>query len=211
MKIQKQLLRHDPNNGVFGDCHRTAIACVLDMDAADVPHFMGDKAEWDMGNSERAHDRVEEWLNARGMTQISVAFPGSLDLDTLLKCVAMNCYGSACLLGGTSKNGCGHTVVCLGGKIVCDPSQDESGVVGPMSDGHYWVTFFGSTRALGDKSRLGPIGGDIPLIFTVKVAGVECGEGWPAEETFYIPKVTDELDEGIASAILRTVEEEKEQ
>ncbi len=74
MKVQKQLFRHKPAEGIYGDCHRTAIACVLDMDAKDVPHFMDGKAF--SGEAENAHDRAEAWLNARGIATINIVFSG---------------------------------------------------------------------------------------------------------------------------------------
>lgn len=35
----KQLLKHDPANGVYGDCFRTCIACLLERPVTEVPHF----------------------------------------------------------------------------------------------------------------------------------------------------------------------------
>jgi hypothetical protein len=149
MRIQKQLNRHDPANGVYGDCHRTAIACVLDMDACDVPHFMDKKP--DNSEAPECHEAIEVWLNARGLTQISVCYSGSIDLDLVLRTV-MNSNpqspGLVFLLGGTSRNKCNHTVVCCDGEIICDPSLDDAGIVGPMSDGNWWVTFFGAMAAV---------------------------------------------------------------
>jgi hypothetical protein len=49
--------------------------------------------------------------------------------------------GIFCLLGGTSRSGCGHTVIVCDGEIAWDPSQANSGIVGPMSDGFFWLTF----------------------------------------------------------------------
>src|SRR5581483_4068025 len=84
MKVQKQLNRHRPQEGIYGDCHRTAIACVLDMDAKDVPHFMDGKHDCD---ADDAYKAVESWLNARGFTHINVLFSGELSLDAVLKSV----------------------------------------------------------------------------------------------------------------------------
>ncbi|WP_407155195.1 hypothetical protein [Bradyrhizobium sp. STM 3557] len=146
MKPQKQLNRHRPEQGIYGDCHRTAIACVLDMDAQDVPHYM-DASAYDDG-AEAAHDRVEAWLNARGIVTINMLFPGETPLKDVL------CTVSACnprsrpvfILGGQSRNGVNHSVVCCDGEIVCDPSQDDSSIVGPCDDGYYWLTFFGHVQ-----------------------------------------------------------------
>lgn len=152
MKPQKQLFRHRPSEGTYGDCHRTAIAIVLGLDAADVPHFM-DGA--DGKNAEEAHDRCEAWLNARGIATINVLFPGEVPLREVLNTVAAcNPRGRPVfILGGESRNGVNHSVVACDGKIVCDPSQDESGIVGPCSDGFYWLTFFGHLDATADPAR----------------------------------------------------------
>ena len=143
MKPQKQLFRHRPNEGTYGDCHRTAIACVLDMDANEVPHFM------DGGAAEDAHDRFERWLNDRGIATINVVFPGKTPLYDVLQTVAVTNSRThpVFILGGQSRTGCNHSVVCCDGEIVCDPSQDDSGIVGPCDDGMYWLTFFGALHA----------------------------------------------------------------
>ena len=144
MKIQKQLNRHDPENGIYGDCHRTAIACILDMDAADVPHFM-DKTTG-KGEAPEANAAVEKWLNKRGLCQIITIYPGETPLKDILHAVGHNNPGICFLLSGESATGCNHSVVACDGEIVCDPSLDDSGIIGPCDDGFYWVVFFGSTR-----------------------------------------------------------------
>lgn len=147
MKPQKQLNRHRPAEGVYGDCHRTALAIVLNMDAKDVPHFMDGTPG--TGNAEDAHDRIEAWLNARGICTINVLFPGEVPRDEVLQTVSLTNHRSVpvFILGGMSKNGVNHSVVCCDGKIACDPSQDDSGIVGPCDDGFYWLTFFGTLLA----------------------------------------------------------------
>jgi hypothetical protein len=152
MKPQKQLFRHRPSEGTYGDCHRTAIAIVLDLDAADVPHFMDGK---DGGNADKAHDACEAWLNARGITTINILFSGEVPLSELLNTVAAcNPRGRPVfILGGKSRNEVNHSVVCCDGEIVCDPSLDDSGIVGPCSDGFYWLTFFGHLDATADPAR----------------------------------------------------------
>jgi hypothetical protein len=151
MKVQKQLNRHRPDEGIFGDCHRTAIACVLDMDAKDVPHFMDGKHDCEADASHRA---VEAWLNERGLTHINVLFPGETSFDLVLQSVKnSNPNGGphVFILGGRSRNNVNHSVVCCDGEIVCDPSIDSSGIVGPMDDGYWWVTFFGALQAVHRK------------------------------------------------------------
>lgn len=150
MKPQKQLFRHRPEQGVYGDCHRTAIACVLDLEAGDVPHFMDGGVKGD-----DAHDQTEAWLNERGVATINVLFPGETSLaDVLTTVAACNHRGRPVfILGGRSRNGVNHSVVCCDGEIVCDPSLDDSGIVGPCDDGFYWLTFFGHLDATADPHR----------------------------------------------------------
>ncbi len=40
---------------------------------------------------------------------------------------------------GTSKLGVNHVVIVRNGEIVHDPSPRKTGIVGPASDGHYWL------------------------------------------------------------------------
>jgi hypothetical protein len=39
MRFQKQMFYHRPELGIYGDCQRTCIASMLDMDKFDVPNF----------------------------------------------------------------------------------------------------------------------------------------------------------------------------
>lgn len=72
MKLQKQLIPdHNPAEGRYGDCYRTCIAILLDMDAADVPHF----AEMELVNGwdrDKTDAVVREWLAERGYTMLSM-------------------------------------------------------------------------------------------------------------------------------------------
>lgn len=141
----KQRFRHDPDNGVTGDCHRAAIASVLELSLDEVPHIMDG-----MPSAEVAQERNDAFVATLGLVMIDFPFPGGDDPVEGLRIVLHNM--AVCnrdvyyLLGGTSKNGCGHTVVCLNNDIVHDPVIDGSGIVGPMEDGFYWVTFFGTRR-----------------------------------------------------------------
>ncbi|HEY0684719.1 MAG TPA: hypothetical protein VGD45_20450 [Steroidobacter sp.] len=132
---RKQLFRHDPANGVYGDCHRTAIACLLDLEPDQVPHFGEHYTD-----SETFHRRESEWLETRGWCTVSVAYNASL--DDVLRCQGFMNPDVLYLLGGKSRTGCGHTVIGCGDRIIWDPSLDDSGIIGPFdSDGLYWVTY----------------------------------------------------------------------
>jgi hypothetical protein len=134
MTPHKQRFRHDPDNGVYGDCHRTALACLLDLVPEDVPHFGHGAPE-----GEEFNRRIDEWLATRGLCQASVAYGG--ELQHVLDAVQRGGPGVYFLLGGTSRTGCNHTVIGCDGAIAWDPSLNDSGIVGPCSDDFYWVTF----------------------------------------------------------------------
>lgn len=141
----KQKFLHDPTNGVWGDCHRAAIASVMGLPLETVPHF-GDGGPSD----EEFMERERIWLLKQGLVRIMVWF--ACELPDVFAYQAKYNPGIYYLLGGTSRTGVDHTVVCLDGEIVHDPSQNESGIVGKMSCGFYGVTHFGSAIA---KHNLG--------------------------------------------------------
>ena len=142
MKFHKQLFRHDPANGVWGDCHRTAIACLLDLEPSDVPHFMeGDPT------AEEFDRRVAIFLLDRGYVQANFWFEGSL--ESVIDVMTKNGGGVYYLLGGTSRNGTAHTVVCGPGGIAHDPAQDNSGIVGPLDNGYYCITLLVPIQFVG--------------------------------------------------------------
>jgi hypothetical protein len=142
----KQLLRHKPHEGIYGDCHRAALASILEMPIEDIPHF-GDLSLY----SEEEWARAErDWLLGIGYIPISLFYETDDLAGVLFSTGYLNpdTYG---ILGGTSRNGVGHSVVICNGAIVHDPSQDDSGIIGPMKDGRFWVTWFGNIKALASK------------------------------------------------------------
>lgn len=142
----KQRNRHDPDNGVYGDCHRAALASILELPIDDVPHFMDGLGPYE---GEEFARRETEFLASRGLNRIIVAVGPDVDLQSCLDHIGTWNPGIYYLLGGESKSGCGHTVVCLNTRIVHDPSPKETGIVGPMQpDGCYWVTFIGAAIAV---------------------------------------------------------------
>ena len=135
MTPYKQKLKHRPDEGQIGDCWRTCIACLLNLLPEDVPHFCVDS--WN--DNARSTANARSYLATKGLSFIEYAFTG--DLQAILNSVGAINPGLHYLLGGNSKNGCGHQVVCCDDGIVWDPSIDDSGIVGPMDDGFYWITW----------------------------------------------------------------------
>lgn len=56
MIYQKQLYLHEPDKMQFGDCHRTSLACLLNIPVEDSPHFIG---EYERRKALRLHTHAE--------------------------------------------------------------------------------------------------------------------------------------------------------
>ena len=141
MTPHHQLFRHDPENGVFGDCHRTAIACLLDMHPSEVPHFAEENLRAEaLGNTDYDWtEHVAAWLAQLGLASVDVIYDATL--ENVLAAVAHRNPRAYYLLGGQSVRGTNHTVVGCGGEIAWDPHPDGGGLIGPLSHGYYEVTF----------------------------------------------------------------------
>ena len=147
--------RHDPTNGIYGDCHRAAIASLLEIPIEDVPHFCD--ADSYLPDAEKLSVRERRWLSGRGLTSINVVYPGETSLDDVLSTVDAVNPGIMFILGGTSVNGCGHSVVAGCGRVLHDPGfgepKDKHGsIIGPMEDGYWWLTFIGSSVAVNREA-----------------------------------------------------------
>jgi hypothetical protein len=136
--FHKQRFRHDPANGVWGDCYRTALAYLVGAIPEAVPHF------YEGGRSGPEGDiLINAFLAEHGLGKITFAYEGTIeDLPGLMHVIGtQNNSGVYYLLSGSSKNGCNHVVICRQGKIVWDTSLDDSGIVGPGDAGQFQFEF----------------------------------------------------------------------
>jgi hypothetical protein len=134
MTPRKQLFRHKPAEGIYGDCHRTAIACLLDMAPEAVPHFGENFSDADKFHAEEAR-----FLRSVGYKTVTAVWDCALDV---VLATQGNLNPEAYyLLGGQSRTGVNHTVIGLGNTIAWDPSLDDAVIVGPCDDGRYWVSW----------------------------------------------------------------------
>lgn len=135
MKPVRQRIRHEPQMGRHGDCHRAAVASLLELDIAQVPHFADgapDPVEFQA--------RVEAWLRRRNLTTISVPFTGTM--QAVVAALASCAPEAYWLLSGRRLDGTMHVVVGHGGAVRHDPAVDWPGaVLNPCPDGCYWVSF----------------------------------------------------------------------
>lgn len=132
MTPRQQTYKHDPENGVFGDCARTCLAALLEVPNEQVPHFL-----WDNPTGKVFNKRLDTWLTNYGLARFVVTFPKEVELEALMAYMKhMNPDIYVCLVGQSSL-GCNHVVITLNGEIVMDPSGN--GIIGPCDNGFWYV------------------------------------------------------------------------
>lgn len=139
MTPHKQLFRHRPDQGTWGDCYRTAVACLLDLAPGDVPHVYDKGVDGETGMAV-----MRDFLASRGFVSVAMIYPGEWSLEEVLAHREQQVPGCAFLLIGRSRNNTDHVVVAKGGTLVWDPSLDDSGIVGPCGDGFWWCEYLGA-------------------------------------------------------------------
>jgi hypothetical protein len=134
MLFNKQLNLHKPEEGIFGDCYRTCIACILNLVPEQVPNFADnfweDTVGWDKA--------TKAWLKSQGFSSMAIQYVG-ISLEQLLVELGESVPSLHLILTGKSANNIDHCVVIKEGKILWDPSLDNSGIVGEASTGGYFV------------------------------------------------------------------------
>lgn len=139
MFAQKQLFRHIPSEGIIGDCFRTCIASVLGLTQILVPH--GYQEFWvdeKTNVSEKVQAQLNKWLEQSGYNLKFIEYPVETTYEQLRTYLRHYYTDMYVVVGCSSKNG-GHSVVMKNDDYLWDPSIDDSGCIGPMSDGYYWI------------------------------------------------------------------------
>ena len=135
MKFHKQNIMHNPDAGQYGNCHQTAIACMLDKALDEVPHFGRH-----FNDSVLFYEEVDSYLASQGMASFTMAFNGTDGLALVLDSIGAMNKGEQYLLGGRSSRGINHTVIGKGDKSIHDPHPSGEGICAPCDDGYFWVT-----------------------------------------------------------------------
>ena len=114
MTPHKQQIEHDPENGKYGDCLKTAIASVLELPLDVVPNFNGPGYTWSRQNNE-----VRAFAKRLGLGFATMLLKGSPNqiLTYMDQCFPGGIY----LMSGTGARGVYHTVVCEGRAFLHDP------------------------------------------------------------------------------------------
>ncbi len=133
MIYRKQLFRHDPANEIFGDCWRTCIACILNLEPWKVPHFY---QNWLMGKFPEAPiENCRSWLKSQGYGLASMQFDGRDPIEELLANMAMLSPGVHYILDGSSARGIAHSIVCKDDELIWDPHPSNTMLAGPLKFG----------------------------------------------------------------------------
>lgn len=135
MISHKCTVRHDPDNGQYGDCWRASIASILNCgNIEDVPHFFHDGATGEVGFS-----RIERWLNFKGFALFRLIYDGSQPFQDVLNSMYFTNPNTYYLIMGEC-DGNPHVVTGLNDRIVHDPAWLERPMTGPIDPG-FWVVF----------------------------------------------------------------------
>lgn len=122
------------DDGIPGDCFRTAIGCVLDIAPADVPHFVHvhpDGMDW--------ADAADAWVTAHGY-DLRWLFDADARASAVAYLRERPELPQLLLAVGDSPRGVfPHVVVeSLDGELLHDPYPWGSGYVGPA---RWWLAF----------------------------------------------------------------------
>jgi hypothetical protein len=160
VRPQRQLIDHCPEDGRYGDCQRTCVAAILDLDASDVPHFC-DVPHRPKGHRDWWEQRQNRWLAERGLATMTVAYSGdTATFDDVMEWTSRQSPTVPMIVCGRGGKGVNHVVVVLNGEIVCDPSG--SGIVGPTLENTWEVQVLAATKGvvLAPYAGHSPDGGD---------------------------------------------------
>ena len=128
---------HFPEQNEWGDCLRACVASLFDLEAEDVPHF-GEGGP----DAVEMWSRVETWLKPYRLHAWSTLYPGEMDLEEVLRSIALCNPDQYYLVGGTTNAGGDHIVVAHHDKIIHDPSRMGSGIQGPATSGYFYIITF---------------------------------------------------------------------
>ena len=138
MLKQRQRWRlHRPDSGIYADCARTAVACLLDLPRDDVPNFQKGIERWDMRAMQVVLGRARKWLEAQeGLTIVYLDY----ESDTLDPTEALEWAGfwnpsqRYLFCGGTRHEGTNHIACAKGSEIEWITCKDADIVSGYWPD-----------------------------------------------------------------------------
>ncbi len=118
-------IKHDPDNGTYGDCMRACVASIMEFAPERVPHFMHDNC-----SPAEANRRMVDWLRHYGYAPFVISCGGEDTMADILSYMGdQNPTACYMLFGRTEYEN--HVVVCRGGEMVHDPAWLSSPLIYP--------------------------------------------------------------------------------
>ena len=113
-----QRIKHDPDNGVYGDCMRACIASLLEYKYEEVPHF------YTVDDAEEFDKKLREFLQQEGFALMTTV---PIDIDDGAFTHGQN--GIYHIISGNTVRGTYHATVGLDGVVVHDPHESKAGLI----------------------------------------------------------------------------------
>lgn len=130
-------VKHDPENGTYGDCLRACVATMLDLQPEAVPHFAHDGAEAEVVTS-----RLTAWLREQGLAPWITCYDPNETRQNVLDVLHEQSPGPCFMLFGRTVSDGDHVVVCRDGKVEHDPAWYGSPLVKGSVVGAWVVMVF---------------------------------------------------------------------
>lgn len=121
IKVSEQLVPHDPDNGIYGDCYRATLATLLGVDTEQVPHFLHDNCDALTFNT-----RVNDYLAQFRLVYMSF---NAWDIPQWKKDAGISIPIYHEIADDSPRfSGTGHAVVGKDGEVFHDPHPTKLGL-----------------------------------------------------------------------------------
>lgn len=130
-------IAHKPDVGKYGDCFRTSIAAILDIETPElVPHFADNGVD-----GLEMIERFRKWLARLNYAPIMLCYDGSQSFDELMQ--GFDGITVPFLVWGQTADG-PHCVICCNGALLHDVALVRTPMLrGAGADGEWIVIFIG--------------------------------------------------------------------
>lgn len=128
IELTQSIVNTDIKNKIYGDCYRTAVACILERPLEEVPHNWVDQKP-----------KMNEWIKGQGYRIINMCYDGKYKLPDILIWCSQAFHGMHYILAGTSPryNDLDHVVICLNDQMIWDTHPNRAYISEPSTTG-FW-------------------------------------------------------------------------
>ena len=122
------------NNNTVGDCWRALVACILDLELKEVPHFM---QIWIDENVRVAYRAYLKFMSKYGLIPHLLEQTEVLTFDKAIHPVIHNDEFEYYFGIGTSPRNMNHIIILKNGKMIHDTHPSKAGILNVK----YWEVF----------------------------------------------------------------------